>query len=79
VKTIVRWFALISLVLVAALAILEIVNYQRVDAGGLGAGVDTLIARSRDLEKLARPEYQDHTLAALPANHINGAYYRTPG
>jgi arylsulfatase A-like enzyme len=75
-KTLLRRFALISLVLVVALAILETVNYRRVDAGGLSAGVETLIERSSHLQKLARPEYQDHALAALPANLFNGAYYR---
>jgi len=66
----------ITVVLVLALAILHIANYRRIDAGGLSDGIDSLIERTRDLQTLARPEYQDHALAGLPVNNRNGAYYR---
>ena len=75
-KTLFRRLALISIVLTAAFAILHVVNYQRIGAGGMSAGIDALIERSDGLQKLARPEYQDHVLAALPRNHSNGNYYR---
>ena len=55
----------IAVVVVLALAILHVANYRRIDAGGLSDGIDSLIERTRDLQTLARPEYQDHALAGF--------------
>lgn len=75
-KSFLRKLALVAAVVIIALAVLSLVNYRRIDAGGLKAGVAALVERNRELEKRARPEYQEHALAALAPNAANGAYYR---
>ena len=62
--------------LLLALVAIHVANHVRVDAGGLSAAVEPLIERAREIESRARPEYQAHALASLPASGINGAFYR---
>ncbi len=75
-KSFLRKLMLAAAVTIVALAVLSVVNYQRINAGGLKAGVNALIRRSTGLEKRARPEYQEHALATLEPNAANGQYYR---
>ena len=63
-------------VLLLALVALHVANHLRVDAGGLSAAIEPLIERAREIQSRARPEYQDHVLATLPASAINGAFDR---
>ena len=63
-------------VLLLALVALHVANHLRVDAGGLSAAIEPLIERAREIQGRARPEYQDHVLATLPASAINGAFDR---
>ena len=69
-------FRIIAGVLFLALVTLHVWNHARVDTGGLSAGVEPLIERSQEIQRRARPEYQDHVLATLPPSSSNGAFYR---
>jgi hypothetical protein len=62
--------------LLIALVLLHVWNHMRLDAGGLSAAIEPLIERSREIERRARPEYQDHALATLPPSPSNGTHYR---
>jgi arylsulfatase len=63
-------------VLLLALIALHIANHLRIDASGLSAAIEPVIERAREIESRARPEYQDHARATLPASAVNGAFYR---
>jgi hypothetical protein len=62
--------------LVLALVVVHAANYFRVGAGGLAAAIEPVIDRARELESLARPEYQDYARATLPPSEVNGDFYR---
>ena len=63
-------------ILLVAMVGIHVWNYLRVNAGGLAAGIEPLIERTREIERRARPEYQDHVLATLPPNADNGPFHR---
>lgn len=61
-------------VVVAALAALHVYNYVRL--GALETNAEPILAHARALSDKAKPEYQELALATLPANPMNGTFYR---
>lgn len=63
-------------IVVAVVAALHVYNYIRLDVGALQANAEPILANARALSEKAKPEYQELALATLPANPMNGPFFR---
>ena len=63
-------------VVIAVVAALHVYNYVRLDVGALEANVEPILTNARALSEKAKPEYQELALATLPANPMNGPFFR---
>ncbi|HZD52644.1 MAG TPA: sulfatase [Woeseiaceae bacterium] len=76
IRNIWSWLLRLSLLGVALLAVLTVVNIIRIDAFTLTDHVEDAVDRAEAVRREAFPEYQDLALARLPKNSINGDYFR---
>jgi arylsulfatase len=71
-----RLSAAVFLAALAAVAVLGYLNSRALGGGSLYDGIEVLIERAEAVKEVARPQYQDETLADLPVNPAVGPVIR---
>lgn len=72
----IRALLALGFLLGAGLALVSVVNHFRIQGATLQRQLGAVIARSEYIRDHARPGYQDEILASLPANPLNGPFFR---